>query len=57
MFGPHMAFILPAYAISALAIAWMAIGAITAGRRLKRDIAALEAAGFKRRGGGEHAGR
>jgi heme exporter protein CcmD len=52
-----MAFIAPAYAISALAIAWMAIGAIASGRRLKRDIAALEAAGFQRRGGGADAGR
>lgn len=54
MFGPHAAFIVPAYVATAIAIGALAAWIAFSGRRLAREIAALEQAGVTRRSGGGH---
>jgi heme exporter protein CcmD len=54
VFGPHAAFIVPAYVATAIAIGALAAWIAFSGRRLAREIAALEQAGVTRRSGGGH---
>jgi heme exporter protein D len=55
-FGPHAAFVAAAYLAAAAIVIGLVLWILIDGRRLRRRIAALEAAGARRRSAGAEPG-